>query len=133
MTNVQVIYPCLILLATMPTYLTTTYLLSLLIPASFSLSQYRTLQTSLPQDVAVGAFEIANQRLLYTYFNSTTLSGGLALVGGSFLLFVIFLYFYDLAENGNKRSDENGESINDVSFDYSDPYGYYDPTTRIKR
>jgi len=95
----------------------------------------RTLQSSsLPQDVAVGAIEIANQRLLYTYFNSTTLSGGLALVAGSFLVFVIFLYFYDLAENGNKRSDDSSEdSINDVKFDYNDPYGYYDHTTRIKR
>lgn len=111
---------------------------SLFLQVSYSLSDHniksRTLQSSsLPEDVAVGAIEIANQRLLYTYFNSTTLSGGLALVAGSFLVFVIFLYFYDLAENGNKRSDDSEDSINDVKFDYNDPYGYYDHTTRIKR
>ena len=55
------------------------------------------------------------------------------MVAGSFLVFVIFLYFYDLAENGNKRSDDSEDSINDVKFDYNDPYGYYDHTTRIKR
>ena len=87
---------------------------------------------NLPNDVAVGALEIGSQRLLYTYFNSTTLSGGLALVGGATLLFVIFLYFYDIAENGTKRKD-SGDSINDFNFDYNDPYGYIDMTTRIRR
>ena len=92
----------------------------------------RTLSTSLPADVAVGSIDIGPERLLYTFVNSSTLAGGLAAVGGSVFLLIIFLYFYDLAVNGNKRQDE---SINDVNFDYADPYGYYnfDSTTRIKR
>ena len=116
------------------TLLTTILILT---PISLTMAANRDIKSrtfypdNLPQDVAVGAFEIGSQRLLYTYFNSTTLSGGLALVGGSFLLFVLFLYFYDLAENGStKRKDE--DNINDFIFDYNDPYGF-DPTTRIKR
>lgn len=107
----------------------------LILPISYSFANYksRTLNPSnLPQDVAVGALEIGSQRLIYTYFNSTTLSGGLALVGVAFLAFVVFLYFYDIAENGsNKRQDD--DPINDASFDYNDPYGYIDPTTRLRR
>ena len=87
----------------------------------------------LAEDVAVGAIELGSQRLLYTYFNSTTLSGGLALVGGAMLLFVVFLYFYDLAENGSTKRNDGGDSVHDASFDYNDPYGYFDPTTRIRR
>ena len=88
---------------------------------------------NLSQDVAVGALEIGAQRLLYTYFNSTALSGGLAAVGGAVLLFVIFLYFYDLAENGsNKRNDDDPDK--DVNFSYSGShYGHFDSTTRIRR
>ena len=115
----------------------TNLLTFLILPISYSIAinnvNYRTLtQDNLPQDVAVGALEIGSQRLIYTYFNSTTLSGGLALVGVAFLAFVVFLYFYDIAENGsNKRQDD--VPVNDASFDYNDPYGYIDSTTRLRR
>ena len=115
----------------------TNLLIFLILPISYSIAinnvNYRTLtQDNLPQDVAVGALEIGSQRLIYTYFNSTTLSGGLALVGVAFLAFVVFLYFYDIAENGsNKRQDD--VPVNDASFDYNDPYGYIDSTTRLRR
>lgn len=87
---------------------------------------------NLSQDVAVGALEIGAQRLLYTYFNSTALSGGLAAVGGAVLFFVIFLYFYDLAENGsNKRNDdETDKDVYNLGYDH---YGHFDSTTRIRR
>ena len=109
----------------------------LILPISYSLAinndNYITLTPSnLPQDVAVGALEIGSQRLTYTYFNSSTLSGGLALVGVAFLAFVIFLYFYDIAENGSNKRQDN-DKINDASFDYNDPYGYIDSTTRLRR
>ena len=53
----------------------------------------RTLSTSLPADVAVGSIDIGPERLLYTFVNSSTLAGGLAAVGGSVFLLIIFLYF----------------------------------------
>ena len=87
---------------------------------------------TLSEGVAVGAFEVGAQRLIYTYFNSTALSGGLAAVGGAVLFFVIFLYFYDLAENGsNKRNDDDTDNdVNNFGYDH---YGHFDSTTRIRR
>ena len=94
----------------------------------------RTVVSSdLSQDVAVGALEIGAQRLLYTYFNSTALSGGLAAVGGAVLFFVIFLYFYDLAENGSNKRNDDGQTDKDVNNFGYDHYGHFDSTTRIRR
>ena len=91
-----------------------------------------TLSSSLPPDVAVGSIDLGPERLLYTFVNSSTLAGRLAALGGSVFLLIIFLYFYDLAVNGNARQDED---VNEANLEYSDPYGYYhyDSTTRIKR
>ena len=85
---------------------------------------------NLSQDVAVGALEIGAQRLLYTYFNSTALSGGLAAVGGAVLFFVIFLYFYDLAENGSNKRNDTDKDVNNFGYGH---YGQFDSTTRIRR
>ena len=95
----------------------------------------RTLDTgNLPEGVNVGELEIGSSRFVYTYVNSTSIIGTVAIGLGLLLLVAVGLYLYDsLAGSGTSRKDEEVDSGN---FYYYDPYGYssqYDPTTRIKR
>jgi len=95
----------------------------------------RTLNTgNLPEGVNVGELEIGSSRFVYTYVNSTSIIGTVAIGLGLLLLVAVGLYLYDsFVGGGTSRKDEEVDSGN---FYYYDPYVYgsqYDPTTRIKR
>ena len=96
----------------------------------------RTLLTPIPEGVQVGQLEIGSSRFVYTYVNSTSIIGTVAIGLGVLLMVAVGLYLYDLyIGGGSRRADE---TVDGAGFEYYDPYSntaasLYDPTTRIKR
>ena len=121
-----------------------------LLPASMTLPGYqqpnqRALETpgglhrtldanTLPEGVTVGELEFGSNRFIYTYVNSTSALGTVAIGLGVLLLLAVGLYLYDsLVGAGSGRRED--EEVTANQFYHYDPYAHsaYDETTRIKR
>ena len=95
----------------------------------------RTLDANtLPEGVTVGELEFGSNRFIYTYVNSTSTLGTVAIGLGVLLLLAVGLYLYDslIGAGSGRREDEE---VTPNQFYHYDPYAHsaYDETTRIKR
>lgn len=89
--------------------------------------------SSLPEDVQVGEIALGENRLLYTYVNSSGLITAAVLVVAGFALVAGALYLYDFFVLGGSSTDynRNDEQYPDTNFDYYDSYGF--DASRIRK
>jgi hypothetical protein len=104
------------------------------IPTEKLEQELRSVTQYIPQGVNVGEVDLFGGRFIYTYVNSTSILGTVALGLAAFLLVAVGLYLYDIYIGGStSRGDEDAGS---TEYYHYDPYGYsslYDSTTRIRR